>query len=70
MVTEELDLSLARNRVRAFNSSAQSGAPVIELEDVHKHYKPKKDFTCYGGAKQMWQLVTSGEPQVMISGPV
>lgn len=31
--------------------------------------KPKSDFKCYGGAKQMWQSVVGGEPAVMIHGP-
>lgn len=63
------DLSVARSRVKTFNDSAMAGAPVIEQE-VRPSYKiPDTDFTCYGGAKKVWDLVTSGEPQVMIAGP-
>lgn len=69
LITQGLDLSVARSRFKTFNDSAASGAPIIEQEAVSSYKVPDRDFHCYGGAKRMWQLVTSGEPQVVIHGP-
>lgn len=62
-----IDISSARARVKTSNSSAAQGAPVFDVE--RKTSAPKTDFTCYGGAKELWRKVLNGEPQVMIHGP-
>lgn len=69
-MSTNIDTSIARSRFRAFNSNAQAGAPVIE--QAHKEsvaVVPKSDFRCYGGAKELWNAVVNGAPQVMIHGP-
>jgi PBSX family phage terminase large subunit len=63
------DLSIARTRVGAFNQSVMAGSPVVKAEDTEAVKKPKNGFRAYGGAKEMWDLITQGEPQVMIHGP-
>jgi phage terminase large subunit len=69
LTTGGLDLSIARSRFRTFNENAAQGAPVIEQEVTPAFHKPQSDFTCYGGARELWNLVVSGESQVMIHGP-
>lgn len=63
-----LDLTISRSRVSVFNQSVAEGAPVIEQEALG-FKPPEQDFKVYGGARELFNLVTAGTPQVMIHGP-
>lgn len=63
-----LDLTIARSRVSVWNESLTQGAPVVDTLPT-AYTRPDSDFQCYGGARELWNLVVAGIPQVMIHGP-
>lgn len=62
-------LTIARSRVSVFNRAVAEGSPVVDVTPVKSHTTPEQRLKFYGGAKQLWDAVLGGEPQVMIHGP-